>query len=402
MNKQDLLNFEAKMADLYRDSKLPFLFHLSGGNEDQLIEIFKEIKEGDYVLSTHRNHYHALLHGIPAAELEEKILGGRSMFVFDRKRNFFTSAIIGGTVAIAAGIALALKRKKSDQKVWCFIGDGTEDSGHLYEAARYVDGHDLPCTFIIEDNNRSVNTSKIQRWGKIENPIQWPKCVRKYYYDITWPHARTDDKIDLSKTKRFTDDEVFPNKCAMMLGSLSHEYVSSIPKSPNYLSYSSSVKMAMEILAANNSVFIGYNVLNGNAMGALSGVSNDLKIETPVAENLMSGLAIGMSFEGFKPVVYFERHDFMLVAADAIGNHMNHIYRASHGEYECPVIIRSIVADSGPFYSGITHSQDFTKVFQQLVSFPVWEPTCANSVLHDYLYNSNIPRMIVERKSCHV
>lgn len=70
MTKQELIDFESRIADLYRQGELPFLFHLSGGNEDQLIEIFKEIKEGDYVLSTHRNHYHALLHGIPPNELE--------------------------------------------------------------------------------------------------------------------------------------------------------------------------------------------------------------------------------------------------------------------------------------------------------------------------------------------
>ena len=52
----------------------------------------------------------------------------------------------------------------------------------------------------------------------------------------------------------------------------------------------------------------------------------------------MVGLAIGMSFEGFKPVVYFERHDFMLVAADAIGNHVDKIERISHGEFKVPVI----------------------------------------------------------------
>ena len=104
LTKDDLLNFEKRIADLYRDSQLPFLFHLSGGNEEQLLNIFKEIKEGDYVLATHRNHYHALLHGIPADVLEDRIKNGRSMFIYDRKRNFFTSAIIGGTAAIAAGI----------------------------------------------------------------------------------------------------------------------------------------------------------------------------------------------------------------------------------------------------------------------------------------------------------
>ena len=113
-----LIAFESRIGELYLDNQLPFLFHLSGGNEDELIEIFKEIAPGDYVISNHRNHYHALLHGVPPEILETLILNGRSMFVYDKARNFFCSAIIGGTPAIAAGIAWALKRKKSSNKVW--------------------------------------------------------------------------------------------------------------------------------------------------------------------------------------------------------------------------------------------------------------------------------------------
>jgi pyruvate dehydrogenase E1 component alpha subunit len=392
LTKKDLIDFESSIAELYRDCKLPFLFHLSGGNEDQLIEIFKEIKEGDYVLSTHRNHYHALLHGIPAETLRERILNGRSMFIYDRKRNFFTSAIIGGTSAIAAGIALALKRKKSNQKVWCFVGDGTEDNGHLFEAARYVEGFDLPCTFIIEDNNRSVTTSSDERWGKARNPT-WFKCVRKYTYDITWPHARTEDMINLAKTTVKTHDDYFPP--------LEEEILPEITVNNN-ITFKQAINDAMTEIGTTNSVFIGYNVANGDAMGTLKGVDKSQKIETPVAENLMTGLGIGMSFEGFKPVIYYERHDFMLVAADAIVNHINHIERISHGEYKVPVILRSVVADSGPFYSGPTHSQDFTEGFKKLVSFPIYVPSTGAeaTIAYKKAMISNRPCMIVEKKSC--
>ena len=122
-------------------------------------------------------------------------------------------------------------------------------------------------------------------------------------------------------------------------------------------------------------------------------------METPVAENLMSGLAIGMSFEGLIPVLYFERHDFMLVAADAIGNHIDKIERISHGEFKVPVIIRAVAADGGPFYSGPTHSQDFTKVMKELVSFPVIDPKTGQEVLDAFKYakESGRPTMIIER-----
>lgn len=391
---EELISFEDRIGELYLDNKLPFLFHLSGGNENQLIDIFENIKEGDYVISNHRSHYHALLHGIPPETVEDRILNGRSMFIYDRERNFFCSAIIGGTPAIAAGIAWALKRKGSSQRVWCFIGDGTEDSGHTYEAVRYVDGFDLPCTFVIENNNRSVESTNDERWGKTAD-YQWNSpSVIKYHYDITYPHARKPGMIDLSKTTKKTDEEYFP-----LLEEFKWPAFEELEG--NDISYKEAMNLVMTELGEAGAIFIGYNVARGDAMGTLKGVPADQKLETPVAENLMSGLAIGMSFEGFLPVLYFERHDFMLVAADAIGNHIDKIERISHGEYKVPVIIRAVEAFGGPFYSGPTHHQDFTGVMKELVDFPVFDPISGVDVLKSFrgAKESGRPAMIIERKS---
>lgn len=196
MDKQELIKFERRISDLFNQAKIPYPVHLSGGNEDYLSEIFKEIKEGDYIFSTHRPHYHYLLAGGSPRDLEEKILKGNSMYVFNKNLNFFSSAIVGGCPAIAAGLAMGLKRKGIDSHVWCFIGDGGEDSGHFYEAVRYVEGHNLPCTFIIEDNNLSVETPKEERYGKFE--LNWPKCVRRYHYDLVYPHVGTGKFVDFT------------------------------------------------------------------------------------------------------------------------------------------------------------------------------------------------------------
>ena len=392
--EEELIAFENRIGDLYMDNKLPFLFHLSGGNEKELIDIFKDIKEGDYVISNHRSHYHALLHGIPPEVVEDRILNGRSMFIYDRERNFFCSAIIGGTPAIAAGIAWALKQKGSDKKVWCFIGDGTEDNGHTYEAIRYVDGFDLPCTFVIENNNRSVETTNEERWGKTADYVWNSPSVRKYYYDITYPHARKPGMIDLSKTKVKTDEEYFPLLTPF-------EYPKYEELDVINISYKDAVNQMMTEFGEDGMVFIGYNVSRGDAMGTLKNVPLKQKLETPVAENLMCGLAIGMSFEGYKPVIYFERHDFMLVAMDAIGNHIDKIERISHGEYKLPIIIRAVEAFGGPFYSGPTHHQDFTNLLKELVSFPVLDPVTGVDVLKAFkgAKESGRPAIIIERKS---
>ncbi len=168
---------------------MPYPIHLCGGNEELLIELFKEINQGDYILSTHRSHYHYLLAGGRPAVLEKMILSGRGMHICDKKLNFLSSAIVAGSPAIAAGISFSLKEKGSKRKVWCFVGDGAEDEGHFYEAVRFVDGRNLPCTFIIEDNNRSVETPKSERYGASE--IKWPKCVRRYTFKPTYPHVGT-------------------------------------------------------------------------------------------------------------------------------------------------------------------------------------------------------------------
>jgi hypothetical protein len=389
--KEELTGFVDRIAALHDEGKLPFAIHLPGGNEEQLIDIFSNINEGDYVLSTHRNWYHALLHGLPPEEVEKKILDARSMFMFDRKRNFYVSAIIGGTPAIAVGIAWALKRKGSDKRVYCFIGDGIEDTGHFAEAVRYVDGFDLPCTFIIEDDGMAVEAPKALRWGT-DKDLSWPSCVIRYHYKKTRPHIRTGNFADINMMKSVmkTPEEYFPKINIP-------NYVSS--NEQHNLSYKDAITTAMNEFDDKH-IFIGYSLIPGNAMGTIKNIPDNQKIETPVAENLMVGLAIGMSFEGFKPVVYFERHDFMLVAADAIANHVDKIQLISHGEFKCPVIFKTVVDDGGLFYSGPTHSQNFTEAFRKMVDFPVLDATSADEALNMYRFarTCDYPVMIVEHK----
>ena len=200
--------------------------------------------------------------------------------------------------------------------------------------------------------------------------------------------------IDLSKAVKKTDEEYFP--------SLQPTTSQIREDTENYKgSYKDAVGLAMKELGDSGAIFIGYNVARGDAMGTLKEVPENQKLETPVAENLMAGLAIGMSFEDFLPVVYFERHDFMLVAMDAIVNHIDKIERISHGEFKVPLIVRAITADAGPFYSGITHSQDFTNLLRTAVSFPVSDPMDGKEILRAFrnAVFSKRPAIIIERKS---
>jgi len=188
MNKQDLINFEEDIKKIYESGKIRAPIHLSGNNEDKLIKIFKNIKKDDWVFSTWRNHYHALLKGIPKKWLKKEIVAGRSMGINNIKHKFYSSAIVGGILPIALGVAKSIKLKKQKNKVWVFVGDMTFETGVFYECYKYSKNFKLPLKFVVEDNNMSTNSPTDKVWGKKNKP---PKDVIRYNYKRKYPHHGT-------------------------------------------------------------------------------------------------------------------------------------------------------------------------------------------------------------------
>lgn len=118
--------------------------------------------------------------------------------------------------------------------------------------------------------------------------------------------------------------------------------------------------------------FIGYGLHKGRALGTLKAVPLGQIIEMPVAENLMAGMAIGLSLKGYLPIVFIERMDFILNALDAIVNHLDKINLLSNGQFKPACIIRCIVGNRNkPLYTGATHVQDFSDALREMVAFPV-------------------------------
>ena len=189
LTKEDLIKFERLMADHWEAGKVRGPIHLSGGNEDELIEIFKYIKKTDWVFSTWRSHYHALLKGICPVWLEEEILAGRSITIVNQEEKFYSSAIVGSIIPIATGVAMANKRDGNNDNVWCFIGDMAFETGGFYEMHKYAQRYDLPIRFVVEDNGVSTNTPTEETWNGIKRDI--PSDVIWYEYKKQWPHYGT-------------------------------------------------------------------------------------------------------------------------------------------------------------------------------------------------------------------
>ena len=168
------------------------------------------------------------------------------------------------------------------------------------------------------------------------------------------------------------------------------------------MKYKDALKQSMEMLSQDkNRIFLGYNVCFGSkAYGTLEGISDDKKIETPVAENLMIGLATGMSLEGYLPVVFFERHDFMLNALDGIVNHLDKLESMSEGQYKTPVIIRAVIGSKKPLDAGLQHTQNFSEAFKKMIKFPIYEPKTSKEVIETYLIAKRLltPAMVIERR----
>lgn len=172
------------------------------------------------------------------------------------------------------------------------------------------------------------------------------------------------------------------------------------------MTYRDELTLAMDNLAGDKATrFIGYGVkIGGRALGTLKNVPDAQLVETPVAENLMVGLATGMSLAGLRPLVFIERMDFILNALDAIVNHLGAAQRISRGQFRPAAILRVVIGNRHkPLYTGPTHVQDFTEAVRLMVDFPVVRLTEAGQIApayfeaHEALWRGR-STMLVEHK----
>ena len=168
MNREQLIAFEEDIAKEFNDAKIKAPIHLYSGNEEEMINIFKDINPKDWVLCSWRSHYQCLLKGVPPEKVKSEIMGGRSISLCFPEYRIFSSAIVTGVLPIAVGIGLSIKRSNTSWdtgKVYCFIGDMTALTGSFQECLAYVKNHQLPVKFIIEDNGKSVCTDTKDVWN---------------------------------------------------------------------------------------------------------------------------------------------------------------------------------------------------------------------------------------------
>ena len=139
-----------------------------------------------------------MLKGVPEKEVLKEIFKGKSISLCFPKYNIYSSAIVGGSIPIALGVAFSIKKKNIKQKVFCFVGDMTSETGIMAEALKYSKNHKLPIHFIIEDNNLSVctDTKKVWKMRKITFQKKNSKYVSYYKYNLKYPHAGAGVRVE--------------------------------------------------------------------------------------------------------------------------------------------------------------------------------------------------------------
>ena len=161
--------FEEKAAELYTLGKIRGFLHLYIGEEAVAVGAMQALAPGDAIVSTYREHGHALARGIPAAALMAELYGkatgcsrgrGGSMHFFDVSRRFYGGyAIVAGGLPIATGLALAEKMQGRAGVVACFFGDGAVDEGEFSESLNLAALWGLPIVFVCENNLYAMGTA---------------------------------------------------------------------------------------------------------------------------------------------------------------------------------------------------------------------------------------------------
>jgi len=154
--------FEEQVNELYTRALMPGLAHLYSGEEAVAVGICEALNLDDYITSTHRGHGHCLAKGASPDRMFAELLGkeagycrgkGGSMHIADPATgNLGANAIVGGSVGIATGAALAAKKLGNGRVAVCFFGEGALGQGSLYEVMNLAQLWKLPVIYVCENN----------------------------------------------------------------------------------------------------------------------------------------------------------------------------------------------------------------------------------------------------------
>jgi pyruvate dehydrogenase E1 component alpha subunit len=198
--------FEEACAELYGEGKIRGFLHLYIGEEAVAAGIVPLLAAADAVVTTYREHGHALIRGIAPgaimAEMYGKAAGccrgrGGSMHLFDATTRFYGgNAIVGGGLPLAVGLALADRMLARSQVTVCFFGEGAMAEGAFHESANLAALWRLPVLFVCENNRYAMGTA-LER-----SQSQTDLCARAAVYGMVAQRADGMDVVAIREAAR--------------------------------------------------------------------------------------------------------------------------------------------------------------------------------------------------------
>lgn len=175
--------FEEPLNRKYREAKIGGYLHLYIGQEAIAAGIIPLLRlPGDYVLSSYRDHGHALACGTDPRAVMAELMGratgcargkGGSMHLIDPDRGFLGGdGIVGGPVPVATGVGYAIKYRGTDNVCVCFIGDGAMNQGGVHEALNMAGLYKLPVLYVVENNQYAMGTPIACSTGQPDLPLK--------------------------------------------------------------------------------------------------------------------------------------------------------------------------------------------------------------------------------------
>jgi pyruvate dehydrogenase E1 component alpha subunit len=161
--------FEEKAAEQYTKAKIRGFLHLYIGEEAVAVGVIQALTADDVILSTYREHGHALARGMSPKAIMAEMYGkqegcsmgrGGSMHLFDKSKNFYGgNAIVAGHLPMSVGMALAFKKQGKAQISCCFFGEGAAAEGEFHESMNLAALWSVPVLFVCENNLYAMGTA---------------------------------------------------------------------------------------------------------------------------------------------------------------------------------------------------------------------------------------------------
>src|SRR5437773_2370122 len=381
--------FDEKTAELFHAGLVKGTAHSYVGEEAVAAGACANLREGDYIVGTHRGHGHCIAKGARVDRMMAELMGrqdgycrglGGSMHIAALDLNILgCNGIVAAGLPIGTGAGLAAKLRGTDNVVVAFFGDGGANQGVVHEALNLAAVWKLPAIYLCENNQYALSTATARTTAGESI------AARAAAYGIPGVRVDGNDVLAVYEAVRTAVARARKGEGPTLVEALNE-----------------AVRGEMERDAR---VFVmGEDVsLIGGIFGVTRGLrerfGEDRVRDTPISEATFVGAGVGAAIAGLRPVVEIQIFDFVALTMDQLVNQAAKFRYMLGGRPTVPLVIR------GPQGGGIRlaaqHSQSLEAWFAHVPGLVVVAPATpydAKGLLVSAIRDDN-PVIFLEHKA---